>query len=240
MNYAVDDRHRSLRRFVMNAVGSPPWRVRTERQPVADEQRPVAVVEASTPMVTTAARVSIPQGNVTRQQTFALVLYPVIGESAAEARLEAERVAELLGDAIDVGLVDDDGALLTAPQRIPVYDFAGVAVKGADRRGGADPYGWLWVEDAPVSALQDPEDPLRWTVACDMRVSWEQAGRDRPQAEPFEPVRAFGGSWLGHGPPPVPEPVSDDVTVGHGPPGVDVTTQFYLDEDSGLLYERSP
>lgn len=220
----------------MNTLGSPPWRVRTERQPVADEERPVAVVEVATAAVTTRARISIPQGNVEKAQTFGLMLYPVIGDSAAESRLEAARVAQLLEDAIGVGLLDGDGESLTRPERIPVYDFEGVPVKGATRAGAAEPYGYLWVEDFPVEPVQDPEDPLRWTVACPLRVSWEQGGRERP---PAPLVEYFGGGWAGRGflsPVDVP---NDRVTVGHGPPPAEgVETTFYFDQDSGLLYEK--
>lgn len=178
--FSLDDRIRSLRRFVMNALGSPPWRVRTERQPVADEQRPIGVVEASTAMVTTRARTSIPQGEVERQQTFAIVLYPAMATTAAESRLIASQVAELLSDAIGFGLVGD--GVETPPEAIPFYSFDGVPVKGVTREGGAVPYAWMRVEDFPVRPIQDPEDPLRWTVVCDLRVSWEQGGRVRPPA----------------------------------------------------------
>lgn len=180
--FALDDRHRSLRRFAMNALGSPPWTVRTERQPVTDEDRPVAIVEPSTAVVTLRSRTSVPQGPIERQQTFAVVLYPAMGDTAADSRLIASTAAELLDRAIAVGLVQDDGALLTAPEMLPLYDFDGVPVKGALRAGSAEPYGWLRVEDYPVRPIQDPEDPLRWSVVCDLRVSWEQPGRERPSA----------------------------------------------------------
>lgn len=182
MNFSLDDRHRSLRRFVMNALGSPPWTVRTERQPVADEERPVAVVEVVSPVGTTFARTAIPQGDIRRTQAFTLTLYPALGPSAAEARQQAAEVAELLTNAIGIGLDDDAGELLSAPEALPVYDFAGVPVKGATRAGPVEPYGWLTVDDFPVRPLQDPEDPLRWTVACDLRTSWWQSGRLRPPA----------------------------------------------------------
>lgn len=185
MNYTLDDRHRSLRRFVMNALGSPPWRVRTERQPVPDEERPVGVIEEAAPAVTTRSRTSIPQGDIERAQTFSIALYPERADTAAEARLIASEAAEALSAALAVGLVNDDGSLLSAPEMIPVYDFAGVAVKGAARAGPADAYGWLRVEDYPVRAIQDPEDILRWTVVCDLRVSWSQGGRIRPTDEPI-------------------------------------------------------
>jgi hypothetical protein len=199
VNYALDDRHRSLRRFVMNALGSPPWIVRTERQPVPEEQRPVGFVEVSTPAVTISSRTSIPQGNVEKQQTFAITLFPEGAETAAEGRLIAEEAAELLSQAITVGLVTDDDPpeLLTAPEMLPVYDFAGVPVKGAARAGPEEPYGWLRVQDSNVRPVQDPDDPLRWQIVCDLRVSWEQAGRDRPEG-PL--AGSMPGTWQPPGP----------------------------------------
>lgn len=196
MNYSLVDRHRSLRRFLMNALGAPPWTLRTERETVPDEGRPVGVVEVAAPVTTRRTRHAIPQGDVERVQTFAVMLYPELLSTAAESREEAERVAQLLDDAIEVGLVDDAGELLTGPSRIPVYDFAGVPVKGAQRAGPADGYGWLWVEDAPVRALQDPDDSLRWTVTCDLRVSWTQGGRvvaPAPLVGSMPPTGRFGG-----------------------------------------------
>jgi hypothetical protein len=195
VNFALDDRHRSLRRFLMNVLGSPPWTLRTERQPVPDSDRPAGVIE-TLPSTTTRARTTLPQGNVEKAQTFPITLYPVLGATGAEARLEAERVAQLLDDAITVGLVDDDGAAFTYPERIPVYDYAGVPVKGAQRGGPPAPYGWLWAEDFPVQALQDPEDPLRWSVTCALRVSWEQAGREGAPGVPATGVTPVPPVWL--------------------------------------------
>jgi hypothetical protein len=182
VNFSLDDRHRSLRRFVMNALGSPPWVVRTERQPVQDDERPVAVVEVTSAVATTQARATLPQGDVRRTQTFTLTLYPVIEATAAESRQLAAQTAELLLQALGAGMSDDAGGVLSYPERIPVYDFQAVPVKGALRAGPADPYGHLTVEDYPVRPIQDPDDPLRWTVACDLRVSFWQAGRERPAA----------------------------------------------------------
>lgn len=179
MNFSLDDRHRSMRRFLMNVLGSPPWTLRTERQPVKDEERPAGVVEVLAAAVTR-SRTTIPQGNVERAQTFPVTLYPGLMETAAESRMVAEAVAQLLDDAISVGLSNDDGTVLTYPERIPVFDFEDVPVKGATRAGPAEPYGWLWAEDWTTQAVQDPDDPLRWSVTCPLRVSWESMGRVRP------------------------------------------------------------
>lgn len=180
--FSLGDQQRSIRRFLANALGSPPWTVRVGRARVADDDRPVAVVELAAPAVTLQARSTIPQGDVQRQQTFALALYPPLDGvegplSEPAASQQAASVAELLSDAITIGLVFDDGALLSPPLQVPVYDFADVRLTGPTRAGPDEPYGWLQVDDYPVRPIVDPDDPRRWTVMCDLRVSWWQGGR---------------------------------------------------------------
>lgn len=196
MNYSADDRHRSIRDFVALVLGAPPWRVRTERQPVPDDQRPAAVVEETGPATQgrLPARRSSPQGMVDRQGSYTLTAYPVLGETGADARLEAQTIATAIEQAILLGLVDDDGTAWSGPEMIPVFDYAGVPVKGPDRAGPESGYGWLAIEDYPVRAIVDPDDFTRYTVVCEMRVSWQQAGR---AAAPGVPVGGMGGTWGG-------------------------------------------
>lgn len=205
MNFALDDRHRSMRRYLMAVLGSPPWTVRTERgEAVADEQRPLATVEVASPTVPgRAARVSVPQGNVEKAQTFALMLYPSFLDGSANrlsvpaARHEAFKWAEQLTQALTVGLVDEDDPAWNLPgERIPCFDYASVPVEGVSRAGPASPYGYMWVEDMPVRPVQDPDDPLRWTVVCDLRVSWEQGGRVVDPSIPLADPDAFGGAFV--------------------------------------------
>lgn len=175
-NFAADDIHRSLRRFV-SLVLEAPWKVRTERQPVADSERPAMVIEPSSGITTGRHRVSIPQGNVEKVQAFSAMAYPVLEETARESRLTAQKLADLLDQAFTVGLVDDAGVSIGAPFRIPIYDFEDVPVAGRSRAGPSEPYGFAWVADLTVRAMQDPVDYLRFTVTCDLRLSWEQGGR---------------------------------------------------------------
>jgi hypothetical protein len=179
MNFSPDDIHRSLRRFIWQALPDG-WKVRTERQPVADNERPVCVVEPSSPLTTGLARTSIPQGNVEKLQSFSAMAYPVLGQTAAASRVEAQAIATALDQAFTVGLVEGEGAdavNLGGPFMLPVYDFDGVPVSGRDRAGPADPYGYARVEDLAVRPLQDPVDYLRYTATCDLRLRWEQGGR---------------------------------------------------------------
>jgi hypothetical protein len=188
-NYSVDDLHRSLRRFVWQALPED-WRVRTERQDVTPDERELCVVEAASGVTTTRARVSIPQGNVTKLMAFSAMAYPALGTTARESRLAAQAITDLLDAAFTYGLVED-GANIGAPFRLPVYDFAGVPVSGKSRAGPDDPYGYAWVDSLSVRAIQDGDDHLRFTVACDLRLSWEAGGRvlpAQPAARSMDPV----------------------------------------------------
>lgn len=180
MNFAADDIHRSLRRYIAQVLVKP-WIVRTERQPVENDQREVCVVEPASALTTGKARVAIPQGNVEKLQAFSAMAYPALMETARESRHEAQRVATLLDQAFTLGLVEGERNI-GGPFRLPVYDYDGVPVTGADRAGPDDEYGFAWVADLSVRPIQDPLDYLRFTVACDVRLSWEQGGRILPVA----------------------------------------------------------
>lgn len=177
VNFAVDDVHRSLRRYVSQML-MPPWVIRTERQPMTPDQRNVAVVEPASPVTTGRHRTSIPQGNVEKMMAFSVMAYPELGGTSAESRVTAQGIADLLDAGFSFGLIDDEGINIGGPFRVPVYDFEGVPVNTKGRRGGAVAYGYAWVEDGmAVRPIQDPLDPLRFTVACDLRLSWERGGR---------------------------------------------------------------
>lgn len=186
MNFAADDIHRSLRRYVAQVLVKP-WVVRMERQPVENDAREVCVVEPASGLTTGRHRVSIPQGNVEKLQAFSAMAYPAMMSTARESRHEAQRIATLLDQAFTLGLVEphEEGppTNIGAPFRVPVYDYADVPVSGKERAGPADPYGYAWVDPGlSVRTIQDPLDYLRFTVACDLRLSWEQGGRIPPSA----------------------------------------------------------
>lgn len=199
MNFTVDDIHRSLRRAIA-VVLTEPWKIRTERQPTTPDERPVCVVEAASGVTTGRSRATIPQGNVTKLQAFSAMAYPEIpdeegGEAATarQSRAGAYAVQQLLDDAFTHGLVID-GQNVGAPFRLPIYDYDGVPVVGRNRQGPSDPYGIAWIDDLNVRALQDPLDVLRWTVVCDLRLSWEAGGRvglDGPIARAMPPTHVL-------------------------------------------------
>lgn len=185
MNFTEDDIHRSLRRHV-SLILTEPWRVRTERQPVTPDEREVCVIEPASGVTTgPRRRTSVPQGNVEKLQAYSIMAYPAKGETARESRAEAQAIATLLDQTFTNGLVDEsDGVLkdIGGPFILPVYDFEGVPVSGKSRAGPTEPYGFARIDDLSVRKLQDTADPLLFTVACDLRLGWEQGGRIAPPA----------------------------------------------------------
>lgn len=179
MNFAPDDIHRSLRRYIAAVLAD--WPVWTQREEIRDDSRPVCVVEPSSPVTTTRARVTIPQGDVDKGQAFSIMAYPELADTARESRFAAQQVQQLLDAVITHGQVDDDGNSIAPPLRIPIYDYADVPLSGV-RVPPAVPYGYAWVEDHSANVVQDPIDFLRFTVPVDIRLSWTAAGRKAPDA----------------------------------------------------------
>lgn len=191
-----DDVFRSLRRFVAMMLGSPPWTVRLQRTRVEDDQRPVAVLEPGV-LTTPFARRTIPQGDVQKQQTFTVVAYPVLGTTAPESAETARQVASLLDAGVSRGLVTDDvpPVNIGAPFRVPIWDYAGIPLTGANRAPAGAPYAHADVDQTfNVRPIQDAMDELRFTVVATLRMSWWQGGR----AYPPQPVAAsMPGAWGG-------------------------------------------
>lgn len=177
-----DDVFRSLRRYVSLTLGSPPWTVRLQRTAVADDERPVAVLEPGV-LTTPFARRAVNQGDVQKQQTFTVVCYPTLGATAAAAAEIARAVAGQLDAGVSRGLVTDTGVNIGAPFRLPVYAFGGVPVTGASRQGPTVPYMHANVDQSfSVRPIQDAMDELRYTVVATLRVAWWQGGRIPPTA----------------------------------------------------------
>jgi hypothetical protein len=180
-----DDIRRSLRRYVAQILGAPPWTVRLQRTRVDDDERPVAILDPGV-MTTPFARAGMRDGNqgdVQKMRPFTVVCYPALGDTAAVSGEEAEQLASLLDAGFQRGLVTGDvpPVNIGAPYRIPVYDFAGVPMTGPDRAGATSPYMYANVDETiNVRPIQDALDELRYTVVVNLRVSWWQGGRVLP------------------------------------------------------------
>lgn len=198
-----DDIARSIRRNLALCLPDP-WTLRIERREVADEDRPVAVVEPGQ-VTTLRAREAITQGEVESLMPITVSAYPAIAALAKEdedpatdpirqGRSDALALAAGLERWLMYGMTvttgdSKDGNLRhwAGPFRIPLYDYAGVPLSGPDRAGPDDPHDVLWVqrESVNVEPIQDVEDLRRWSVVCDFRVTVEAPGRARTADEGY-------------------------------------------------------
>jgi hypothetical protein len=169
---------RSVRRYMSVAL---------ELQEVRDDGRPAGVLELGEVRVRR-ARVSVPQGEVEEFAPLTLTLYPRILDvdgkpldprvTAREARLAASAVQLLITSGAE-------GVAMSGPERMPLWDYSAVE---PGTPGPSTPIDVLWVEDYSVRTLQDPDDPRRWSVILDCRISWERPGRVPPVGQTLTDV----------------------------------------------------
>lgn len=188
MRWDSDHVQRSIRRYVGEATPSPPWRLRTERRYVKDDDRPVAVVQLGDSSLTR-FRESLEQGETETLYPVTVTAYPEVRKDERLGRKEAEEIRFNLQSLILTGAVvrDEDGRDWAGPARIPLWDYDGI--DPGDDDSAAELYDVLWVTEGSVAArtLQDPEDPKRWTVVLEFRVTVEAPGRVKdPDALPVE------------------------------------------------------
>jgi hypothetical protein len=192
MAWTEDDVVRSLRRYVAEMLDD--WVIRLQREEVRDDERPAAVIEAgvvSAPM----ARAAIDQGDVENVLPVTFTAYPSMEGSVRDAGKRARDLKQHLSDLITYGLdLGDDagGRPLAGPFRIPLYDYADVALSGPDRAGPVEPGGRILVRDHSADDVQDPIDPKRWTVVLELRLAWYRPGRRGPVGEPLRDQPLIG------------------------------------------------
>jgi hypothetical protein len=134
-------------------------------------------------------RSTLTQGAVTAAMPVTVSAYPETTGTVREAGRRARKLKQHIEDVATFGLDLGEAARFpggpprprAGPDRIPIYDYEDVALEGsaAERSlpDGAEPIGWLRVEDTGADAIQDPTDPRRWTVIWELRLSWERGGR---------------------------------------------------------------
>lgn len=231
-----DDVYRSLRRYVSLMLGSPPWTVRLQRVRVADDDRPVAVLEPGVRSTTFSREGSTgPQGDQQKSWPITVMLYPELGVTAMASAETARHAADLLEAGFSRGLVTDalPPVNIGAPWRLPVYDFAGVPVEGATRAGPQTPYQYANVvrQTFNVRPIQDAMDELRYSIAASMTVTWWQGGRI-PLVGPI--AGRVAGVRLGPDGlpvPPAPSPFGPLVITAYD--GGDATTTYTYTLDGG-------
>lgn len=190
--HTLSDVHRSLRRWAWHAT-SFPRQVYLTREELVGKERPFAYVEPNgnpAPMGT--SRSSRFRGNTyDTQREHVISAYPAVGDTPRESRMIAEELVTRFYQAVIIGLVmppEVDGnppTPLGGPLRIPLYDFADVAL-GA--QGPTDPYDHAWVgKDFNIRSIGDEDDPKLFTVALTMTLSWRSPGAI-PLDEPGAPV----------------------------------------------------
>ena len=199
MAWTTDDVQRSVRRyFSQTLVPLDPakrWRLAFSKDQVRDDQRPAGLIEMG--QLTSGNRqrsASLQQRNVVEAVPITVTLWPEM-HGADGALLEA-RVAERNARALQQQVYDlfrfglelpplplthptHPGRPRSGPERVPLYDYSASTTTGtaAQRQGPADPHDWMWAESYGARAIQDPEDPRRWTVVCELTLSWERPGR---------------------------------------------------------------
>jgi hypothetical protein len=193
VNWSREDILFSIRRYVSEMLGQP-WVLRFERAEIREDERPLGLIDPGASR-TTRTRVSVPSGNIERAMPVTISLYPRVGTNARVGRREAEEIADLMHNLIDLGLNlgvnPNTGRPKAGPLRIPLYDYNDV--EGA---GPPNPYSLLWVDPGySVRTLQDPIDWRRWTVITEMTVSWEKAGRTYADWQEGPTVQSVPGEW---------------------------------------------
>lgn len=176
------DIQRSSRRWLSFALhGTGDWSLEDERIEVADDERPVGIVEVTTPVSIDFARVSVPQGDVRKRATITCTLYPEATGTAQECGRRARELVDALTDAWAFGLILPPvvpwAEVPLYPAAMPVWDFDGVAdvatVEGP-------PLTYAIAGDTPtVRDIADPLDDRRWTVVFEVRLTWWSGGRSR-------------------------------------------------------------
>lgn len=192
MAWDSDDLARSIRRYLTGVLPGPPWTIRLERREVRDDARPVAVVDVG-PQQVPRARETRFQGEWEWMAPVTVSCYPELADNEQDAAAGARAVRTQLLRLIVNGipLVDDTGRNWAGPFRLPLWDYEGVPLKGAGKAGPEFPMDVIWVgrDSLTADAIQDTDDPKRWSVILEFRASIEAPGA---QPVPPEPVTVFG------------------------------------------------
>lgn len=186
--WTLDDVKLSLRRYLSltlePVVEEARWTIRFSKEQVRDQARPAGLIESGLirPASGYASRAgTLQQGNVVEEVPITVTLYPEL-QDPREARRRADRLSQQLYDLIRFGLDlrhSETERPVAGPERIPLYDYAEVALSGTaeGRTGPEDPHDFLFADGYSANAVQDPEDPKRYSVVLELTLSWERPGR---------------------------------------------------------------
>lgn len=179
---SIEDVHRSVREWIAQGLGSPPWKVRLHDDiPLTDEERPVAYVELVQPATTLDARATAPQGAIQRLAPFTVSAYTVVEETPRLSRSEADRVADVLDKLVASGV--KVAKAFAQPYHVPIFDWQAIPLEGnaAERAlpAEAEPYTWATVPiGASVQTVKDPMDAKRFMVGLNLSLRWWAPGSE--------------------------------------------------------------
>jgi hypothetical protein len=170
-----DDALRSMNKYVAVALGGA-WEVRTAAEE-STYRTPFARVAFAGPAVYEGGPAYV---DVTRPLTaHSYPDYPE-GGTIEQSKHLAEQLEEVLFQAFRVGVGKGE------PERIPLYNFNGVALDGggSNFRGDHD-YMRIVRGSLSIEQLADPTDERWISVIVNMRVTWRRAGR-RIEGKPVQ------------------------------------------------------
>lgn len=192
------DVHMSLRKYVATILGTT-WTVRAEERRVVtpDDERPFAAVFLPSTIETSLARYTIPQGDVRKEASFSVVLYPELGDTPREARSEAADLQDLLDAAVTFGIVETGPpeTFISGPLGVPLYDYSAVPTAGPDRGAVGAPLATATIRSHTSRGIQDEDDDRRWTVVLNLRLAWWTGGRARRLPAPDPVTTAVPGTF---------------------------------------------
>jgi hypothetical protein len=172
-----EDVQRSARRWLWLALDDDAWSLEDERIEVADDQRPVGIVETTTGLAVGFARTAVPQGDVQKRATLTLTLYPSAAGTAQECGRRARELVDAITDAWTVGIIIPGAPEVPLyPSALPLWNFGGVA---DDVTVPGPPVSYAIADSVTVRDIADPLDDRRWTVVAELRVTWWSGGRSR-------------------------------------------------------------
>lgn len=164
---------RSLTRYVAMALAD--FEVRSAGEEGTFERPFAAVVQA-----TDTRAIALGARAVEVRAGFSVTAYPLPGISREASEWEAHRVQRLLFEAFAVGIDPASFAKGRAhPQRIPLWDYAGVPL--FEPAPAAPRIGYLRLVEPPAFTTFPDAGADTFTVACDLRVSWSE-GTAIPEA----------------------------------------------------------
>ncbi len=167
LSASMDDVLRSVRRF-FGMLLPEPWDIQYQRDENMD--RPCGVIVPAAPTASTGSAYIRDS-----QRDFDVFLYPTGFEGQpARSRLEAEALADSVKQAIQRGLVTDDGRY-SYSYRLPVFDHTDVDFD-EDVLPDAVPFDHLPVSNVDIEPRIDPDDDTLFTVVVGLRVQWSEDG----------------------------------------------------------------